>query len=305
MRIPRSTIAALAAGSLAAAGLGARAAAEVPPLLHAASAYQDAAGAALRGPEGVACTDSGRVVVGDTANGRLVMFSFREGRFGPGETIRFEQLGRPFRVQIDARGNLLSLDQKSRRIVKVAPDGSFGGFLELKNLPAGRAAPFAGSFKLDRNDNVYVLDLANTRVLVTDPGGAFLRALPLPPGGFITDIAVDRGGAVYAVDGVRAMVYVATREATAFAAKTRPLKEFMNFPSYLEAADRGRLVLVDRHGNGLVVVGPEGTFQGRQLAMGWNDGLVYYPSQICLMGSTTVVADRNNHRVQAFVSSER
>jgi hypothetical protein len=37
--------------------------------------------------------------------------------------------------------------------------------------------------------------------------------------------------------------------------------------------------------------------------MGWNDGFVYYPGQLCLNASGDVfLADRNNNRVQIFAT---
>ena len=50
-------------------------------------------------------------------------------------------------------------------------------------------------------------------------------------------------------------------------------------------------------------LGVDGTFQGRELAMGWSDGAVHYPGQICVTSEGDVfVADRNNNRVQIFAS---
>ncbi len=67
----------------------------------------------------------------------------------------------------------------------------------------------------------------------------------------------------------------------------------------------GRLLLVDQHGQGLVVLGLDGAFQGRFLAMGWSEGAVYYPSQLCVSDAgTAFVADRGNHRVQLFTMTQ-
>jgi hypothetical protein len=52
---------------------------------------------------------------------------------------------------------------------------------------------------------------------------------------------------------------------------------------------------------GIVTIGPDGSYQGRELTIGWNDGQLYYPAQICLTeGGDLFVADRQNHRVQIF-----
>jgi len=58
---------------------------------------------------------------------------------------------------------------------------------------------------------------------------------------------------------------------------------------------------VDENGGGVVIVGQDGAFLGRQLAMGWTEGLLYYPSQMCLTEKGAVfIADRGNSRVQFF-----
>ena len=272
-------------------------------LTPAGSAYADQLGNALKTPEGVACTDGGQVVVADSGNGRLVTYTWANGKFGGGRFIRFDELGYPTRVQIDRAGNVLVLDQKGKRIVRVGMEGKFAGFLELKNVPVARGfLPVA--FKLDEADNAYVVDVASARVLVLDRAGVFVRQLPLPKGKMVSDVAIDAKGTIYAVDPIGGVIYSAAKGATAFSAFSGSLKEYLNYPVYLTLSERGQLLLVDQNGNGLVVVGPDGSFQGRQLAIGWSEGLVYYPSQICTDGKGTIfVADRNNNRLQVFTSA--
>jgi hypothetical protein len=35
------------------------------------------------------------------------------------------------------------------------------------------------------------------------------------------------------------------------------------------------IYIVDENGDGIVVLGRDGSFVGRQLSMGWNEGLLY------------------------------
>ena len=258
-----------------------------------AVAYGDAAGDALKSPEGVACTAEGRVVLADSGNGRLLTYAFKDGALVAGAAIKFPELGVPVRLQIDSRGNLLSLDGKTRRIARVGEDGKFGGFVVPKGVPPG-AGFFPVSFKLDKADNLYLLDVASARVVVLDRDGAFVRQVSEPKGATFSDIAVDAKGAVLAVDGPHAMVY----SGDALLAR---VKEYASFPSYITVTEQGLIVLVDNHGNGLVVLGADGAFLGRRLSIGWTEGLVYYPEQICLDAKgNTFVADRGNNRLQAF-----
>jgi len=262
-------------------------------LSPAGSAYGDAKGEPLRSPEGVACTAEGRVVVADSGNGRLLTWAFKDGALVAGAPIKFPELGVPVRLQIDSRGNVLSFDGKTRRIARVGEEGTFGGFLAPKGVPPATGF-FPVSFKLDKVDNVYLLDVASSRVVVLDRDGAFIRQIAEPPGASFSDIAIDANGAVLAVDGPHAMVY-------ADGVPLARAKEYASFPSYITVTGQGLIVLVDGHGHGLVVLAPDGTYLGRRLSIGWTEGLVYYPEQICIDAKgDTFVADRGNNRLQAF-----
>jgi hypothetical protein len=53
------------------------------------------------------------------------------------------------------------------------------------------------------------------------------------------------------------------------------------------------------------MLGIDGSYQGRQLSIGWSEGLVNYPGQLCVTESgATFVADRYNNRVQAFSTAK-
>jgi sugar lactone lactonase YvrE len=269
---------------------------------HDASLYVDGEEKPLKAPEGVACTDAGHVVVADTGNKRLLLYTFANGRLGPGKEVKLDQLTAPQRVQIDAKGDVYAFDLKTRKVVRVNANGSYGGTILVKGIEnASEVVP--SSFKLDAAGNVYLLDGAARRVLALDPSGTVTRQVQLPPdAGVVTDIAVGVGGVLYAVDAVKAVVWTAEKDASAFKPLSQSLKDRMSFPSYL-AASRGRLFVVDQNGNGIVVLGADGSYQGRQLSIGWGEGLVYYPGQLCMTeGGVAYLADRYNNRVQVFTA---
>jgi len=97
------------------------------------------------------------------------------------------------------------------------------------------------------------------------------------------------------------VVYSARKGEAAFAAVAKDMKTFINFPVYITSDDRGSLYIVDQHGSGLIVLGRDGTFQGRLLSMGWSEGLVYYPAQISMDSKgDALIADRGNNRVGVY-----
>ncbi len=80
------------------------------------------------------------------------------------------------------------------------------------------------------------------------------------------------------------------------------LEQELEFATSLAAADSGHLFIVDQYGDGVVILGPDGSFQGRQGTMGVREGFLRYPSAIAYDPSGMIyIADRNNNRVQVFL----
>ena len=54
------------------------------------------------------------------------------------------------------------------------------------------------SFKIDTNNNIYILDIFTGRVLVLNPEGKYQKQIPFPKDyGFFSDLAVDSKGTLY------------------------------------------------------------------------------------------------------------
>lgn len=298
--LPRAAALALAAALLA-PGL---ARAQAGGLKHAGILWADGKEKPLRSPEGVACRDGGAVVVADTSNARLVLFRAKGGAFEPGAEVKLAQLTSPRRVQVDGRGNVLALDGRTRRIVKVGPEGAFGGVVGYEGAPAP-AAVVPVAFAVDAADQLYVLDAAGREVLQVAADKVVRRiALPKLGRAAFTDVAVDAAGTVHVVEAVAAVVWSAEKGAAAFVARSKPLKEHMSFPGAIAAA-KGKLYLVDRNGAGVVTLGTDGSYQGRQLGLGAGPGLVAYPGQLCITaGGDAFLADSANDRVQVFAIAQ-
>jgi hypothetical protein len=290
-RVLASVAALLLAGSAGADGLALR---------FKGAAYLDDKDGPLSAPEGVACSDA-QVVVADTGNGRLVRYALREGLPVTPSVMKLGELAQPAEAELDAKGTLYVLDRKARKIGKVGPEGSFAGWVEVSGVGDPKSVvPVA--FKLDGAGGLVLVDAPSRRVLFVDGGGAVTRQLPLPRGQF-TDVAAD-GGVVYLVDTTTSSLWAADKQAKEFKAVGKSLKDVLVFPSSFSMS-RGMLVVGDQHGHGVVFVGSDGTFQGRQLDMGWNEGSVYYPSAICANAAGDVfVADRGNNRLQVFATKK-
>jgi sugar lactone lactonase YvrE len=272
-------------------------------LVPEVAVYQDGKEVALKAPEGVACREDGAVVVADSGNGRFLRFTWKDGVLSAGTELKVAGVTAPADVQLEPTGaGFLVLDRKQKRIARVDAAGAVAGWLDPKGMTRGSVIPAA--FAAGADGAVAILDAAGSAVLVVEADGAVRRRLPLPQGGAVfTAVALAANGTVYAVDAVAARVWAAPKDAQALKPFTEPLKGYMNFPAHLVATARG-LVIVDQNGSGLVLVGQDGAYLGRQLSMGWSAGFVYYPGQICVTGDGHVfVADRGNDRVQVFSAS--
>jgi sugar lactone lactonase YvrE len=261
----------------------------------------DGKGGDLKYPEGVACDGTSRVVVADTGNGRLLSYTWRDGSLTGGSEIRLPQLTYPLRVQVAPGGAIFALDGKQHRIVRLNPDGTFAGFVEIKGLPGGEEA-VPRSFRVDGAGNIWLLDILGNRVLRLDGSGTLLHQTAFPKNaGFISDLEVPPSGDLLLLDSNSATIYTARKGEDTFTLLAQGLRDYLVYPAYLMADSRGMIHVVDQNGGALVAIGADGSLVGRQLAMGTKNGLLNYPGQVCMMpGGTLFVADRNNSRMQLF-----
>jgi sugar lactone lactonase YvrE len=266
----------------------------------------DKAYIALRHPEGVVANDASQLIVADTANGRLLRYTFENRKLGPKvQEIRAPQIVYPIKLALNSRSEIYVLDRKRLHIVQLTPQGLIKKDLDLK-APASPVKIIPRSFHVDRKDNIYVLDVLCKRVLIMDPVGQFQRQIKIPQGKyFFSDLAVDFKGDVFIVDGINARVFRSANGSAAFAPLTESLKQYMRFPTSITTDGRGIIYLTDRNGGKVVLIGQDGSYIGRISGMGWKEGFLNYPSQVSISGNGEIfIADTLNNRVQIFTLIE-
>lgn len=283
-------------------GAGARAA-EPVKLKLMAPIYVDGKGAGIRQPEGVSCRGNS-LLVADTGNGRILRYTVSGETWTPEAEIVLPQIPYPIRVDVNSKGDVFVLDGKLRRIARVASSGEFRGYVDPVGDLQGTVVP--RSFRIDKDDNLIVLDVFSARILVLDPSGKIQRQIPFPKEyGFFSDLAVDAGGNIYLVDSVRKMVFTAARNSSAVVPLSEDMKGDAYFPIAIATGSRGGIYVVDQNGSGIIVLGQDGSVRGRRLSMGWKDGFLRYPAHICVNDNGNVfIADRGNNRVEAFMLAE-
>ena len=273
---------------------------------YMASIYADDKGLGLKQPEGVACDGESLLIVADTGNGRLLKYSIQEGAIEVGTVeIKVDQLSYPIKTEINSRGEIYILDRRQRSIIRLTPAGEFRGYLQPVGLPSP-SAYVPRSFTVDRNDNIYILDILSERVLILDPAGRYVRQIKFPDEyGFFSDVAMGFRGTVLLIDVVDGMVFSAGKNSASFSRLTSSLKEYVRFPANLTTDDRGRIYLADRNGGSIIILGQDGSFISRQSGMGWKEGSLNYPAQMCLNNKGEIfIADTRNHRIQIFAIVE-
>ena len=129
-----------------------------------------------------------------------------------------------------------------------------------------------------------------------------MKEIALPSGkGFVSDIAVDGKGTVYALDSVGRRVLAARKDQAAFAPLGADIAADADFPTSLAVDEAGHLFASDQDGGTILVLGADGAVQSRQSGPGWKAAFLRAPSQLCLDGrGRLIVADRDNKRVQIF-----
>ena len=276
-------------------------AAQTEKFRYLVSMYADDQAFGLKLPEGVGCGANGQVVVGDTGNGRLVRFTYRDKTVSGGSVIEIPQLKAPSRVQLNSKGEIYALDGKERRIVHLGPEGEFKNVVTFEGAPPP-ATIVPKSFTIDLADNIYVLDVASARVLVLDAQGKFQRAVAFPEDiGFGSDLAVDAAGRLLLLDSIKRRMLSADKDAAAFAPLGGDLSEALaTMPTYLTTS-KGSTFVVEGRGSSIVSFRRDGSFIARQLAFGWEEGSLNHPSQLCISDLDEVfIADRDNSRIQVF-----
>jgi hypothetical protein len=276
-------------------------AAETTTVRHAASIYADAQGGGLSQPEGVACHGSGQIVVGDTGNNRLLRFTYQDRQVSGGTGIAVPEVRAPARIHLNSKGDIYALRSTDRRIIRLGADGTFKQVLGYDGAPEA-ASVVAKGFAIDATDHLYVLDVFGGRILVLDPEGTFQKALELPAdAGFFSEVAVDASGAVLVLDSIRRRIFSAAKDAAGFEPVGGSLNQVIaSLPSYMTSL-KGAILVVEGYSSNLVMLGRDGTFLSRHLTMGWSEGQLNHPSQVCVNDrNELVVADRDNSRIQIF-----
>jgi DNA-binding beta-propeller fold protein YncE len=245
-------------GRVLASGHPADLARAIPESSWAGSVFQSAA---LGKPGPVAVSDSGDILVLDTARGRVLRFS------AAGHLIRVwgsvgsapGQFLRPAALAIDPQGFVYIADTGNDRVQEFTLSGRY-----LNSI--GSLRP--GEPHLDRPDGVaidsqgyvYISDRGHHRILLLSPSGrpAGSFRLSTAPG----SIAVDPAGHAYILSGTRILVEYFAGRTSSTSPESPPVLQLPFTPGAVAEPPGGKVYVTDRRARTIVPLATNGQPEG-------------------------------------------
>ena len=241
-----------------------------------------------------------RLYVADTSNKRILAFDVdlkflsefnAGGAFEAPTCLARNSKGRFF-VGEPTQGRVLLVDIKQRSVNPI----------DFSAVP--EAGPiYPGNMAIDPEDNLYIIDKANQRILIFDENLRFDRQVLVKGAKGLGDLRVSSNGVLYALDTIGRSIHVFDRQGElllTFGKKGKGKGEF-DFPVSLAVCRKGVIYVLDQHKHKLSAFNPKGEFLMEFSQLGWREGRLHYPSYIYVNRAGRIfVVDRGNSRVSVF-----
>ncbi|XP_044775740.1 tripartite motif-containing protein 3 isoform X2 [Neomonachus schauinslandi] len=214
--------------------------------------------------QGVSAASSGRIVVADSNNQCIQVFS-NEGQFKFRFGVRGRspgQLQRPTGVAVDTNGDIIVADYDNRWVSIFSPEGKF-----KTKIGAGRLMGPKG-VAVDRNGHIIVVDNKSCCVFTFQPNGKL----------------VGRFGGRGATD--------------------RHFAGIVEGPHFVAVNNKNEIVVTDFHNHSVKVYSADGEFLFKFGSHGEGNGQFNAPTGVAVdSNGNIIVADWGNSRIQVFDSS--
>ncbi|MBM4428887.1 MAG: hypothetical protein FJ026_00880 [Chloroflexi bacterium] len=251
-------------------------------------------------PRGIAVdAQRGQVYVVDTGNRRVQVFAL-DGGFIAVWDRSDESFEEPFDVVVDSRGEAYVLDAVAQFIQRYGPTGELHGSIG-HDLGFYRPRGLA----IDDQDNLYVADTGNNRIVKLTPSGQQLAQFGgqgSAPGQFDqpTDVAVDTAGRMYVADAYNLRLQVLDPAGRYL--RQWPISGANTFDSpHIELGPAGQVFITDPEAHLVIAYDGAGRPLGQWGGFGSAAGQFHKPISLAFDGAGRVyVVDTYNHRVQVF-----
>ncbi len=245
----------------------------------------------VRWPVALAAASADQIAVADAQGPRLLVFE-RSGATWtavrivslPAPPVALVHDGGRYMLALRQPGGLFAVVPPEYRLARVA--------LAQGMVPGALAAALDGA--------LFVHDPLAGRVVALEASGRVRTEVALE--GEIGALAAAPGGGFYAalpaLGEVRRYGPSGAQRASWKLPGEGPVPAW---PNGLLSEPGGELLVLDRHGGRVLLLGPAGTVIGWGARRGWDPGLLRFPSGIAeLPGGRVAVADEGNSRIQIF-----
>jgi DNA-binding beta-propeller fold protein YncE len=254
----------------------------------------------FQGPRGIAVDQKrGQVYVVDTGNRRVQVFGL-DGGFIAVWDRGDEAFEEPFDVVVDSRGEVYVLDTVAQFIQRYGASGELHGAIG-RDLGFYRPRGLA----IDDQDNLYVADTGNNRVVKITPSGQQLSQFggQGPGPGQMdqpTDVAVDTSGRMYVADTYN--LRVQALDPAGRYLREWPISGANTFDSpHVVLGPGGQVFITDPEAHVVIAYDGAGRALGQWGGFGQAAGQFHKPISLAFDGAGRVyVTDAYNHRVQVF-----
>lgn len=241
-----------------------------------------------------------RLYFTDTTNGRILAFDndfryiseFTGGNALTSPTSIVKNSKGKFFVAEPAKGNILVIDIGKKSIEPI----DFSAV-------SGANPVYPGNMAVDSEDQLYVVDKANQRILLFGSNLKFEREILVKESRGLKDVKVDEIGRIYVLSTINGLICVYNSEGNLllrFGTRGAGKGEF-DFPTSLAIDRKGLIYVTDQHKNKVLVFNNKGRFLYTFSQLGWREGRLHRPSFIHINSSGRIfIVDRANTRISVF-----
>lgn len=244
--------------------------------------------------------NSQRLYVCDSSNKRILSY---DSKFKYLDALQpGEGLNCPAGLVRTSNGKFIVVDPTKKSVMVIDTRKRSVKPLDSSKVPRADSF-FPGRIAMDSADNIYIIDRANSRVLLFGPKLQFKREIVRDDTRVMSDVKVDRKGSIYTLSTIEGRVtkYDASgKKVLEFGKRGKDKGEF-SFPVSLAIDGKGLIYVVDQHKSNVMVFDGKGKFLFDFSRFGWREGRLSFPSYIFINNSNKIfVVDRGNSRISIF-----
>ncbi|MFH1673452.1 MAG: NHL repeat-containing protein [Pseudomonadota bacterium] len=241
-----------------------------------------------------------RLYVSDSSNSRILSYDSELkylSALQPGGDLKH-----PTSLVRTSDGRFLAVEPSRRGVLAINISEKYIKQVDFSTVPEAESF-YPGNITIDSADNIYIIDRANSRVLLFNTDLQFKGEVLRDNKTRISDIKVDKQGNIYTLSTIEGIIkkYAGSgKKILEFGSRGKGKNEF-NFPVSLAVDEKGLIYVVDQHKSKVLVFNQSGKFLFDFSELGWREGRLAYPSFIFINNSGTIfVVDRDNSRISVF-----